>query len=233
MPDDPRLVTGQQGSPPPRQQLSGARTVCAGGSGEGSTKLKHGTKLGRTLARHDAKKRHKRYDCAQKAAAGALSSTGRRRRVVREGGDGGRRRPGAPGRVPGRTTLGRTGGRSPGTCGERASGGRSRMESASMLYQGSSQPTRARPAQHRRGKPAHGPRTGETPPQNPPPANRWCELCPGNLPIYPSSFISWVCGVWCSVWAWCVGVVATEYSCSAVPIAPDPRPQNQNRVDTT
>jgi len=78
--------------------------------------------------------------------------------------DGGRRRPGAPGRVPGRTTLGRTGGRSPGTCGERASGGRSRMESASMLYQGSSQATRARPAQHRRGAPAHGPRTGETPP---------------------------------------------------------------------
>ena len=85
--------------------------------------------------------------------------------------DGGRRRPGAPGRVPDRTTLGRTGGRSPGTCGERASGGRSRMESASMLYQGSSQATRARPAQHRRGAPAHGPRTGETPPQTPPPAN--------------------------------------------------------------
>jgi len=39
-----------------------------------------------------------------------------------------------------------------------------------MLYQGSSQATRARPAQHRRGTPAHGPRTGETP-QNPPPAN--------------------------------------------------------------
>jgi len=40
-----------------------------------------------------------------------------------------------------------------------------------MLYQGSSQATRARPAQHRRGGPAHRPRTGETPPQPPPPAN--------------------------------------------------------------
>jgi len=50
-PDDPRLVTGQQGSPSPAcQQLSRARNVCSGGSTEGSTKLKHGTKLGRTLA---------------------------------------------------------------------------------------------------------------------------------------------------------------------------------------
>jgi len=55
VPDDPRLVTGQQGSPSPAcQQLSRARTVCAGGSSEGSTKLKHGTKLGRTLAMRSA-----------------------------------------------------------------------------------------------------------------------------------------------------------------------------------
>ena len=41
-PDDPQLVTGQQGSPSPAcQQLSRARNVCAGGSSEGSTKLKH------------------------------------------------------------------------------------------------------------------------------------------------------------------------------------------------
>ena len=47
---DPQLVTGQQGSPSPAcQQPSRARNVCAGGSSEGSTKLKHGTKLGRTL----------------------------------------------------------------------------------------------------------------------------------------------------------------------------------------
>jgi len=50
-PDDPQLVTGQQGSPSSAcQQLSRAQHVCAGGSSEGSTKLKHGTKLGRTLA---------------------------------------------------------------------------------------------------------------------------------------------------------------------------------------
>ena len=50
-PDDPRLVTGQQGSPSPAcQQLSRARNVCAGGSSEGSTELKHGIKLERTLA---------------------------------------------------------------------------------------------------------------------------------------------------------------------------------------
>jgi len=50
-PDDPRLVTGQQGSPSPAcRQLFRARTVCTGGSSEGSNKLKHGTKLGRTLA---------------------------------------------------------------------------------------------------------------------------------------------------------------------------------------
>jgi len=49
--DHPQLVTGQQGRPSPAcQQLSKARNVCAGGSSEGSTKLKHGTKLGRTLA---------------------------------------------------------------------------------------------------------------------------------------------------------------------------------------
>jgi len=40
-----------------------------------------------------------------------------------------------------------------------------------MLYQGSSLATRARPAQHCRGAPAHRPRTGETPSQTPPPAN--------------------------------------------------------------
>jgi len=50
VPDDPQLITGQHGSPSPTcQQLSSARNVCAGGSSEGSTKLKHGTKLGRTL----------------------------------------------------------------------------------------------------------------------------------------------------------------------------------------
>ena len=49
-PDDPRLFAGQQGSPSPAcQQLSRARNVCAGGSSEGSTKLKHGTKLGPML----------------------------------------------------------------------------------------------------------------------------------------------------------------------------------------
>jgi len=51
-PDDPQLVTGQQGSPSLAcQQLSSARNVCAGGSSEGSTKFKHGTKLGRMLAK--------------------------------------------------------------------------------------------------------------------------------------------------------------------------------------
>ena len=50
-PDDPRLVTGQQGRPSPAcQQLFRARNVCAGGSSEGSTKLTHGTKFGRPLA---------------------------------------------------------------------------------------------------------------------------------------------------------------------------------------
>jgi len=51
-PDDLRHVAGQQGSPSPAcQQLSRARKVCAGGgSSEGSAKLKHGTKFGRTLA---------------------------------------------------------------------------------------------------------------------------------------------------------------------------------------
>jgi len=49
--DVPLLVTGQQGSLSPAcRQLSRARIACAGGSSEGSTKLKHGTKLGRTLA---------------------------------------------------------------------------------------------------------------------------------------------------------------------------------------
>jgi len=52
-PDDPQLITGQQGSPSHAyQHLSRALNVCAGGSSEGSTKSKHGTKLGRTLAMH-------------------------------------------------------------------------------------------------------------------------------------------------------------------------------------
>jgi len=39
--DDPRLVTGQQGSPSPAcQQLSRARTVCAGGSSGGGYQVK-------------------------------------------------------------------------------------------------------------------------------------------------------------------------------------------------
>jgi len=49
-PDVPLLVTGQQGSPPPGcLQLSRARHACAGSSIEESTKLGHGTELGRTL----------------------------------------------------------------------------------------------------------------------------------------------------------------------------------------
>jgi len=49
-PEDPLLVTGQQGSPVPAcRQLSRARNACAGSSSEESTKLKHGTKLGPTL----------------------------------------------------------------------------------------------------------------------------------------------------------------------------------------
>jgi len=49
-PDDPQLVTRQQGSPLPAcRQLSRARNVCAGGSREHGTKLKHGTNIGRTL----------------------------------------------------------------------------------------------------------------------------------------------------------------------------------------
>jgi len=49
-PDDPLLVTGQQGSPfPAYRQLFRARNACAGSSSEESTKLKHGTKLGPTL----------------------------------------------------------------------------------------------------------------------------------------------------------------------------------------
>jgi len=49
-PDDPLLVTGQQGSPfPACRQLSRARNACAGSSSEESIKLKHGTKLGPTL----------------------------------------------------------------------------------------------------------------------------------------------------------------------------------------
>jgi len=62
-PDDPRLVTGQQGSPSPAcQQLSRARNVCAGGSSKGSTKLKHGTKLGRTLAKRKLRMLHHHLD---------------------------------------------------------------------------------------------------------------------------------------------------------------------------
>jgi len=49
-PDAPLLVTGQQGGPSPAcRQLSRARNACAGSSSQESTKLGHGTKLGRTL----------------------------------------------------------------------------------------------------------------------------------------------------------------------------------------
>jgi len=48
--DVPLFVTRQQGSPSPAcRQLSRARNACAGGSREHGTKLKHRTKLGRTL----------------------------------------------------------------------------------------------------------------------------------------------------------------------------------------
>ena len=47
--DVPLLVTRQQESPSPAcRQLSRVRNACAGGSSEHGTKLKHGTKLGRT-----------------------------------------------------------------------------------------------------------------------------------------------------------------------------------------
>jgi len=49
-PDVPLRVTRQQGSPSPAcQQLSRAQNACAGGSREHGTKLKHSTKLERTL----------------------------------------------------------------------------------------------------------------------------------------------------------------------------------------
>jgi len=49
-PDVPLLVTGQQGSPSPTcRQLSRAPNACAESSREESTKLGHGTKLGRTF----------------------------------------------------------------------------------------------------------------------------------------------------------------------------------------
>ena len=49
-PDVPLLVTGQQGSPSPAcLRLSRARNACAESSREESTKLGHGTKLGRAL----------------------------------------------------------------------------------------------------------------------------------------------------------------------------------------
>ena len=49
-PDVPLLVTGQQGSPSPAcRQLSRAPNACAESSREESTKLGHGSKLGRTL----------------------------------------------------------------------------------------------------------------------------------------------------------------------------------------
>jgi len=48
--DVPLLVTGQQGGPSPAcRQLSRARSACAGSSSKESTRLSHGTKLGRTL----------------------------------------------------------------------------------------------------------------------------------------------------------------------------------------
>jgi len=50
VPDVPLLVTGQQGSPSPAcRQLFRAPNACAESSREASTKLGHGTKLGRTL----------------------------------------------------------------------------------------------------------------------------------------------------------------------------------------
>ena len=49
-PNVPLLVTGQQGSPSPVcRQLSRAPNACAESSSEESTKLGHGTKLGRPL----------------------------------------------------------------------------------------------------------------------------------------------------------------------------------------
>jgi len=49
-PDVPLLVTRQQGTPSLAcRQLSRARNACAGGSSDDSTKLQHGTNLGRTL----------------------------------------------------------------------------------------------------------------------------------------------------------------------------------------
>jgi len=49
-PDVPLFVTGQQGSPSPAcRPRCRARNTCAGSSSEESTKLRHGTKLGRTL----------------------------------------------------------------------------------------------------------------------------------------------------------------------------------------
>jgi len=49
--DDPRLVTGQQGSPPPPRANSfpGLELYARRAQAEGGTKLKHRTKLGRTL----------------------------------------------------------------------------------------------------------------------------------------------------------------------------------------
>jgi len=48
--DVPLLVTRQQGRPSPTcRQLSRTRNACVGGSREHGTKLKQGTKLGRTL----------------------------------------------------------------------------------------------------------------------------------------------------------------------------------------
>jgi len=50
VPDDPLLVTGQQGSPSPAcRQHFRARNASAESSSEESIKLGHGTKLGRTL----------------------------------------------------------------------------------------------------------------------------------------------------------------------------------------
>jgi len=57
-PDDPLLVTGQQGSPfPACRQLSRAQNACAGSSSKESTKLKHGTKLGANALLHSPTRR--------------------------------------------------------------------------------------------------------------------------------------------------------------------------------
>jgi len=53
-PDVPLLITGQQGSPSPAcRQLFRAPNACEESSRKESTKLGHGTKLGRTICYRD------------------------------------------------------------------------------------------------------------------------------------------------------------------------------------